>query len=207
MKGVGDEIKKMLARPAETIRVAYIITASKTERDTSYVDEGRELLKEAGFNVEDIDIESKNQDELMKLLSSRNIIYVQGGNTFYLLKHMRLSGFDKIIRKLLKMGIIYVGVSAGSMVAGKNIEAAGWKDADRNEIKLKDLRGLSLVPFNIFVHYNPEEHKEMITQKPPRVKRRLRVLTDEQAFLVQNKTVILIGEGEENVFKEIKKKK
>ena len=195
MQGSGREILKILAKPADKITVAHITTASKAESDISYMERDRELMKKAGFNVEDIDIEGKNRNQLMKLLESKDIIYVQGGNTFYLMKHIRLSGFDKVVRKLVKRGVMYVGVSAGSIVAGKTIETAGWKNADRNTVNLKNLNGMNLVNFNVFVHYRPE-WAEIIKQKIPNPKNRknLKILTDSQALIVQGKNILLVGE-------------
>ncbi|MDO8486546.1 MAG: Type 1 glutamine amidotransferase-like domain-containing protein [Candidatus Staskawiczbacteria bacterium] len=194
MSGTKEEILSVLPKPADKIRVAHIITASKVESDISYVEKDRELMKEAGFNVEDVDIEGKNKDQLMKLLENFDIIYVQGGNTFYLLKQMRRSGFDKIIKKLLRKGIVYIGVSAGSIVAGKTIQTASWQD-DEDKFGLINLRGLGFVKSNIFVHYNPE-YEEIIKQKPKRIKKSLRILTDEQALFVFGKKTILVGEGD-----------
>jgi len=48
------------------------------------------------------------------------------------------------------------------------------------------------------VHYQPE-HAEIIEQQMPNPKKRakkLRILTDEQAILVQGKEENLIGDGE-----------
>lgn len=199
MSGTKEEILSVLPKPADKVRVAHIITASKVEQDTSYVDKDRELMKEAGFNVEDITLEGKNKKQLMKILGVMDIIYVQGGNTFYLLKQMRKSGFDKIIKKLLRKGIVYIGVSAGSIVAGKTIQTAGWK-TDKEKFGLLNLKGLKLVKSNIFVHYQPE-HLEMLKQKPKRVKKKLRILTDEQALFVFGRKTTLVGEGEAIVIK------
>jgi len=83
-------------------------------------------------------------------------------------------------------------------VAGRTIKTAGWKDADKNTVGLKNLKGLNLVPFDIFVHYQPE-YAEIIKQKisdPKKRAKNLRILTDDQAILVQGKEVDLIGEGE-----------
>lgn len=196
MTGTKEEILSVLPKPADKVRVAHIITASKVEEDTAYVDKDRELMKEAGFNVEDVDLEGKNKEQLMKILGVADIIYVQGGNTFYLLSQMRKSGFDKIIRKLLRKGIVYIGVSAGSIVAGKTIETAGWGDnPDEKVVNLLSLKGLKLVKSNIFAHYKPED-LEMIKQKPRRAKRKLRILTDEQALFVFGRKTTLVGEGE-----------
>src|SRR3989344_1608825 len=129
------------------------------------------LMKdELGFNIEEVDIEGKKEREVMKLLELKDIIFVEGGNTFYLLNAMRRCNFERVIKKLLKEGRVYLGVSAGSMVAGKTIKTSAWrsefKGINRNTIGLKNLKGLNLVPFDIFVHFQPE-HAEIIKKKIP----------------------------------------
>jgi dipeptidase E len=156
-------------------------------------------MKEVGFNVEEIDIEGKTEAQVMKALALKDIIFVGGGNAFYLLKAMRKCNFERIIKKLLKKGKVYMGESAGSIVAGMTIATAGWKDADKNIVNLKNLRGLNLVPFDVFVHYRPE-HAELINKEIQKLKYPLRVLTDSQAILAQGKNLIFLGEGTENVF-------
>jgi len=172
-----DEIIKLLQKPAYDITIAFITTASKPEEDKSYVEKDREIMKEMGFNIEEIDIEGKNKNQLMKLFESKDIIFVEGGNTFYLLKAIKKSGFEKVIKKLLKRGKVYIGAGEGSIVAGRE--------------------GMNLVPFDIFVHYLPE-HAEIIKKKMPFKwqRRKLKILTDEQAILVQGSQRILIGQGE-----------
>lgn len=199
MQPMKDEIIKLLQKPAYDITIAFINTAAKPQENTDYMKRDLEIMRdELGFNVEEIDIEGKKEFEVMKLLELKDIIYVEGGNTFYLLKAMRACNFEKIIRKLLKLGRVYIGVSAGSVVAGRTIKPAGWKGGDENIVGLKNLKGLNLVPFDIFPHYQPE-HAEIIAQEIKNPKKRankLKILTDEQAILVQGKEIDLIGEGE-----------
>jgi dipeptidase E len=199
-----EEIKKLLQKPAYDITVAFITTAAKPEENIDYLKRDWDIMTdELGFNLEEVDIDGKKEHEVMELLKLKDIIYVEGGNTFYLLKAMRACHFEKVIRKLLKLGKVYVGVSAGSIVAGKTIKPAVWGGLDRNKNKntvhLKNFRGLNLVPFDIVVHYdrNPEI-AEVIKKKLPFKwqRRKLRILTDEQAILVQGKEVDLIGKGE-----------
>lgn len=198
---VKDEIIKLLQKPAYDITVAFITTAAKPEEDVSFVKRDWDIMREMGFNIEEIDIEGKKESQLMKLLELKDIIFVEGGNTFYLLKAMRQCNFERVLRKLLKLGKVYIGASAGSIVAGKTIETAGWKNGDKNIVGLRNLKGLNLVPFDIFVHYQPE-HAEIIKKNMKSArkrKKRLKILTDDQALLVQAKQVVLIGQGEEVV--------
>ena len=157
-------------------------------------------MTEIGFNVEEIDIEGKTEDQVYQLLEFKDMIFVEGGNTFYLLNAMQKCNFERVIKKLLKLGRVYVGSSAGSIVAGKTIQTADkfGTGTDNANLKLTNLNGLNLVPFDIFVHYQPEDN-EIIKQKMPDPKKRaknLKILTDEQAILVQGKEIDLIGQGE-----------
>jgi len=200
-----DEIIKLLQKPAYDITVAFITTAykRKVEIDPYYISPSLQIMRDIGFNVEEIDIEGKSDKQLMKILEMKDIIYVAGGNAFYLLDKMRKCNFRKVIKKLLKWGKVYIGSSAGTIVAGKTIQTAnkfetGINKEDENFVHLKNFKGLNLVPFDIFVHYLPED-AEIIKQKmPDPIKRakNLRILTDEQAILVQGKEVDLIGEGD-----------
>ena len=195
-----DEIVKLLQKPTYDVTVAFINTAYKyeMEENPNYKNPDLGIMRDVGFNVEEVDIEGKKEAEVMKLLEMKDIIFVAGGNTYYLLKVMRECNFEKVIRKLLKWGKVYIGSSAGSIVAGRTIRTAAWKESDKNYVGLKDLRGLNLVPFDIFVHYEPEwaEKIKQEIKNPKKREKQLKIITDGQAILVQGKEVDLIGRGE-----------
>lgn len=193
---VKDEILKILPKSADQIKLAHIITASKAEENTAYVEKDRAAMEDLGFQVEDIDIEGKNENELREILKDKDAVYVQGGNTFYLLKYVRESGFDKVVKELIDKGLIYIGVSAGSIIAGPTIETAGWKGGDKNIVGLTDLSALHLVGFNVFVHYT-EEWKNVIEAEIHKAKYPVRILTDNQAILVKDDKIEFVGKGEE----------
>mgnify|MGYP001563060064 FL=1 len=113
--GVKDEIIKFIPKPYSNTKVAYVITASKMENIISYLNAETELLKNLGCVVELITFENCSEEKAGNLLKDKNLIYVQGGNTFYLLKVLKESGADKIIIDMVKTGIPYIGVSAGAI--------------------------------------------------------------------------------------------
>jgi dipeptidase E len=196
---VKEEILKILPKPANQVKLAYVITASKVEEDKSYVEWDKKELIGIGFQVQDIDIEGKNEAELRIILREKDIIYVQGGNTFYLLKWVRESGFDKVAKELIEKGVIYIGVSAGTIISGPNIDTAWWKygdPADRNEVGLKDFTGLNLVPFLTAVHIK-ESDIGVIRKYAAKGSFKVMALTDDQAILVQDDKYKLVGKGEE----------
>lgn len=194
------EILKLLQKPPYNTSVAVITTASKPEENKDYIWKDLQILHEdMGFSVEQIDIEGKKEGELLQMLQVKDLIFVEGGNTFYLLKAMRACNFEKVVKQLLKKGIVYVGVSAGSIVAGRTIQTAdNFGTGTRNHFGVKDLKGLNLVNFDILPHYSSEKDT-VIKQKMPNAKKRqkkLKILADGQAILVQGKDVYYLGTGE-----------
>lgn len=191
------ELLKILKKKPKDTKVAHVITASKGKKDTGYVDGDRARFQELGFQVEEIDIANKTEKELEILLRDKDIIYVQGGNGFYLLSEVRKSGFDNVVRKLLNSGVIYMGVSAGTYIACPTIEMHNWKRIKENTYGLTDLTAMNLVPFLVSVHYNREKYREKVKAGIASTSLPVRILTDDQLLLVQDGKVTFLGDGEE----------
>ena len=148
--------------------------------------------------IEKVDIKKENETSLEKKLIKFDVVFVTGGNNFYLLNCVRSSGFDKAIRKFLDKGGIYYGCSAGSIVTGLNIESAQWRN-NKNTIGLKDLTGLKLVPFVISVHID-DNNIRIIKDAAARVKYPVVALTDKQAIVVEDGKHRIVGIGKKNIF-------
>jgi dipeptidase E len=104
-----------------------------------------------GFEVVTHDL-SKSREPLPEGLSIGDFhaVYVCGGNTFFLMSHMRRTGFDEIVRKAVDGGLIYIGSSAGSVAATPDIGYAASLD-DRAQGDGDDA-GLGFVGFAILPH-------------------------------------------------------
>lgn len=191
------DLLEFLPKPPKQLKLAHIITASKVSENTGFVDRERKVLKDLGFRIEEFDIEGENEKSLMRKFSGKDIIYVQGGNTFYLLKQVRQSGFEKVVEGLIEKGVIYIGVSAGSYIACPTIEMAVWKNTDRSHYGLGNLKAMNLVPFLVSVHCNREKYREGLREGIAKANYPVRILTDEQALLIRGDKVKLIGSGEE----------
>jgi len=194
---VKEELLKILPKPLTKIKLAHIITASKVEDNQTFVDVDQKVLEELGIQVEKIDIADKKERELEYILNAKDVIYVNGGNGFYLLKKVFESGFDKIIKKLIAKGVIYVGVSAGTYIVCPTIEMSDWKKIKDNHYGLTNLEGLNLVPFLISVHYNREKYREKIKEGIAKTNLPVKILTDDQALLIRDGNVQLVGKGDE----------
>ena len=179
------------------MRIAYITTASKGVSDVAYLERTENIFKQNNYNYEELDIDGKNKEWLESYLKDFEAVFVQGGNSFYLLKAIRESGFDSVIKKLLPGGFVYIGASAGSYVACPTIEMAGLGHQDKyNHYGVADLTAMGLVPFLMSVHYSPE-NKDILKEKIAKTSLPVKILTDDQAILIQDDKVELVGEGEE----------
>jgi dipeptidase E len=187
---------ELLGKKPKGMDLCYIPTASDPSEDKWYVKENQDRLSELGFNITDVDIKTSS---LTNAMNSFDIVFVEGGNAFYLLKHVRDSGFDFAIKRFLDRGGIYVGSSAGSMIAGLNIESAEWKHLDKNIVNLKNLTAMKLVPFVISAHLD-DKNIDLIRSCASKVDYPVIALTDKQALLVDGDKQRIVGVGEKHIF-------
>lgn len=200
-KGLRDTFLSLLPKPPQNISVSYIITAALGEEGNKpWLYTAKQQLQSFGISdIEDLDIRGKNKEDLFSILSKKDIILVNGGNTFYLLKYIKESGFDTVIKELINQGKLYVGVSAGSYVACPTIEHAHWKPQDRNDFGITDLKGLNLTPFLITAHFT-EEVRRTVEEEVKTTKYPVVALHDNQAVLVKENSVKVIGEGKREFY-------
>lgn len=190
--------EQFLPKPPTEMTIGFIPTAADPEDDKWFIDKSRQDFVDLGFKIKDIDLKDLKPNTIIDSFKNIDVIYFNGGNTYYLLYWIRKSGFDKEVEKLLKMGKIYMGTSAGSIVAGPNIGLAGWEpNEDVNGIKLEDLTGLNLVDFAIYPHYDPtdENHIKRVPEQKKSFPYKVIVLTDEQTVAVNNGSYEIIGPG------------
>jgi dipeptidase E len=174
------KVAVMLPKPAKELKLAFIPTAGDPYgNDKSWMDADRAMLVGIGFQVEDFDLKNKTEAETRKTLSKFDVLFVAGGNTFYLLNEANKSGFTKVAKELVKKGTIYIGSSAGSYLACPTIEAADWKHADRNIVNITDWTALGLVDFIVIAHYS-DKYKEAIERGKKTTKFKVEILTDSQ---------------------------
>lgn len=194
---INNGLPQVLGKPFNQFKAVHIITASKGVADISYLERNRKFFKDNHWNIEELDLDGTHESELRNILKNKELVYVEGGNSFYLLKSIRESGFETVIKELLPSGLIYMGASAGSYVACPTIEMATWKHQDKyGHYGVADLRAMRLVPFLLTVHYRPE-YREILKEEISETSYPVKILTDGQALLVQDDVVTLCGSDQE----------
>jgi dipeptidase E len=185
--------------PKNQMKIGYINTASKGDRG----DFSRKLkyaIRENGYDFEEIDIEGKKTEEIKSFFKDKNIIHMEGGNSFYLIKAIRETGFSEILKELLEEGKIYIGTSAGAYMMCPSIEVSDWDETGKIRFGVTDFTALNYVPFVLKVHYK-DEQKEKIQEKMKTLKYPLRILKDGQGILVEDGKCTFIGDGDEVIIK------
>lgn len=182
--------------PAD-LKWLYITTAGNDVPDRTYLDIHKEQLEKNRINYDELDLTNKDEIFLDDKISNVQVVYMEGGNTFYLLKMIRRSGFEKVLKKYLEKGLIYIGSSAGSYVACPTIEMATWKEKITgprfNHNGITDFKAMNLVPFLVFAHYE-DKYRDLIKEEQKQIKYPLKILNDDQAVKVTGDKIELIGD-------------
>lgn len=191
-KEVADKFISQLSKPVEENRV-LIIAYAQTEKEKYYVNESKKEIVNLGFkHVEVVNI-GANVD--IDSLGNFDVIYVCGGNTFSILNKLREAGLDEFIVNQIENGSIYVGVSAGSILAGPDIEIAGWgDDGDENEIGLQDLSGLDVTNVSIYPHFVEDERDEIERYKK-QSEHEVIEISDNQAVYINGSDYEILGKS------------
>jgi len=114
-----ERFTKMLNKSFDETKVIFIPTAALTPHDMNweYVQLCKDDLLLLGIPPEnifdhDIDGSLSEQDAMMF-----DVIFFTGGNTPYLAKRVHETRFSEIIKSMVYKNKVYVGISAGSMLA------------------------------------------------------------------------------------------
>lgn len=135
--------------------IAFIPTASLTESIRFYVKTGKKALEKLGMIVEEVEITQFSNEKISSILHKCDYIYITGGNTFFLLQELKRKGVDKIISEQVKSGKLYIGESAGAIIASPDTEYMKNVNFDPIEKapELEDYSSLGLVDFYTIPHY------------------------------------------------------
>ncbi|MBP7832385.1 MAG: Type 1 glutamine amidotransferase-like domain-containing protein [Candidatus Levybacteria bacterium] len=161
-----NKILPLLPKPPSELKVAFIPTASDLYKYRPWINTDKDALVSAGFKVFEVGLQApldpdgfpiagkdKLEAELRSELTEADIIFVAGGNTFYLLEQAQKSGFLGIAQELVEEGKIYIGSSAGSIITGPDIMPVEYFD-EISESNISSTRGLNWVDFVILAHYD-----------------------------------------------------
>ncbi len=190
-----NALKKMVDQ--RKICIAFIPTAASAQNDDKkWLIEDLFNCKKLGV-VDIVDISAVAKDNWLPRLKRANVIVVGGGDTVYLMEWIVKSGLDKELLHLLKERV-YVGISAGSIVTGKNISSSSTFlfESDRKNAPL----GLGYTDFYVRPHFNSPDFPKMIDSNLKKVSKELGgglyAIDDNSAVQFVDGKITVVSEGE-----------
>ena len=166
--------------------VTYIPTAGIVEEIEGMIEDETNILQSLGLKVDVLNVSSASYESIVSALTQNDIIFVGGGNTFYLLQELRRSGADKIVAQEVNKGKLYIGESAGAVIACPDIGYCSGMDSPEKAPDLTDYTGLGLADFYIVPHIGNEEMGEAAKKAVEEYSSRLdlKMITDRQIIQV-----------------------
>ena len=187
----------------DNIHIAFIPTAANLSgADKGWLVDNFVDCKKLGY-LDIVDISAMDKAIWLPRLQKANVIVMGGGNSIRLMNCLKSSGIMDELPELLKSRV-YVGISAGSIVAAKTIHAAQeflYGDEVKNVPP-----GLGYVDFNIRPHLNskyyPKCTDEVLKELAGKLPGDLYALDDESSIIYDNGKITVVSEGEWKLYKE-----
>jgi dipeptidase E len=165
-----EGLKKLVGKV--NARVAVIDNSrdysTDLERKAKSLQSELDAMTELGFVPEYLDLRDYfgKPGTLVEKLSSFDVVWVVGGNSFLLRKAMEQSGFAEVIERLIKTNkLVYAGYSAGICVLAPSLKGVELVDDPNVQAEGYDSdiiwEGYGLIDFYPIVHYDsdhPESH-------------------------------------------------
>lgn len=190
---VMPEMGFIFQKPLKDLKVICIPTAANiySEENKAWLYEEMQSFPDLGIKLTQFDIEGKTLEDVQTAIQDADVVYVTGGNTYYLLEHMQKCNFKTAIIPFLEKGGIYIGSSAGMVAACPHIDFIADMD-DPTQAQLEDFAGLGLVEFNIMPHtdhpkYGPKALEIMTNYKSGNLP--IIGLRDNQAVLIVDNSI------------------
>lgn len=199
-KSLRDKLMQMVGKSFDEMAVVYIPTAiniASVANKRWAIDNIIRLDNMKIACIDIVDFSAIPKDMWLPRLEKADVLYVEGGNPFYLMDEMKKAGLVELFNTNL-VDKVYVGCSAGSAVLGKiiikRIEAEpGYKIGN----------GFGLVNLSIRPHFLSAD-KANITED---LIQKIAEESDEAIYAIDDNTGIAIEERKIEVISEGKWKK
>lgn len=197
-KSISKTLVELAGKPFNELKLAFIPTAANVEEgDKDWLINDLINCKNLGFaSIDIVDISAVPRDVWEPRLNDADVLLFGGGDTFYLMYWINKSGLGEVLPEMLS-DKVYVGISAGSMVASHKLSEHLYSEKGREH---GDEKPLGFVNFYIRPHLNsphsPEVRKELLEEMAKKLKEPMYAIDDQTAIKVIDDKIEIISEGE-----------
>lgn len=118
---IAQALEGLVGKPPTETKIAFIPTAAHAERNNkAWLITDLYRLLQRGYYVDIVELTATEPAQLTSILKDKDVIFMGGGNAFYLSYWVQKSGLAKLLPTLLKTKV-YAGISAGSIIAGTSL--------------------------------------------------------------------------------------
>ena len=187
-------VKKFLDKNTESKKILFIPTATNVDEYKKYIHLTQKVFEDFGYEVENFDVSIFSEEIAKEKLSEAKTVFISGGNTFYLLQELKRKNLTSYLKERIENGLLYIGESAGSVIAAPDTEYASIVDDKTLATELNDYTGLNLVDFYIVPHFEEEPFVESSrnTVELYKDKLDLKLINNKEAILVENNNFTII---------------
>ena len=189
-------VKKFLNEKTESKKILFIPTATNVDEYKKYIHLTQKVFEDFGYEVENFDISVFSEETVKEKISETKIVFISGGNTFYLLQELKKKNLISYLRGKIENGLLYIGESAGSVITAPNIGYADIVDDKALATELNDYTGLNLVDFYVVPHFEEEPFVESSRKVVELYKDKLdlKVINNKEVVLVENDDFRIVKE-------------
>jgi len=119
-KTIGDTFLKLAGKEPVEINALFIPTAAIFPDAITVLPKCMDDLLSIGIPASNIKIFDLHRSMTFEELTAFDVVYFTGGSSQYLLDRINDTGFNKPLNDFVDKGGVYIGVSAGSIVAAGN---------------------------------------------------------------------------------------
>ena len=194
--GVKNLFKQYASKNQLGKHVLFIPTAGNVEEYRGYIDEALQTFEDLGFQVEVLDISVCDRETAQAKIFQSKLLYISGGNTFYLLQELKKKHLLSLIKEQIADGMVYVGESAGAIITAKDIDYNKIMDDKAVAKELNDTEALNEVDFYVLPHLGEEPFVESAQATLDTYSAQLNLLSlhNHQAVLVEGEEVKVLEE-------------
>ncbi len=200
-----NALVSLVEKPLDELTLAFIPTAANVEEDDKgwLIDDLMNIKKLGLQTIDIVDISALPPEIVQKRLMAANVLVFGGGNTFHLMHWIEKSGLKESLSELIKTRI-YVGISAGSMVATKSLVLSDSKMLySEHTGGVDSMEGLGFVNFHIRPHLNSSFFPNVTVEKVAEIAQTVQ----DTVYAIDDDTAIKVVDGDIEVISEGKWKK
>jgi dipeptidase E len=145
-------------------------------------------------SVEFFDFDSRTSRDL----AAFDLVYLAGGNPYYLLQRVRETGADVILEEMIAAGRPVIGSSAGALLLGHSLNVIPVFDTSLPDLGCRNPTALGAVPFTVLPHTNRwkarfADYAARLATARVRCHSEILEIADDEAVLFSGDTVTRLG--------------